>query len=248
MDNGGAFTDRLMAGAAIAAGARALDIGCGGGDVAFRLAAAVGDTGRVTGLDVDAAAIDRARRAAAERGVTNAAFESRDFLDLAPSGAAFDVITCRRVLMYLPDQARAAAAMFNLLRPNGILLVQEHDATVRHPAPDRPLADLAQRWIWETVQREGANINTGFQLHALLSNAGFTNISLVAEAVVETQDQAAQTAGIVRVMLPRIVAAGVATAEEIDIDTLDERLTAERLASDGVSLVEMIFGAIARVP
>jgi hypothetical protein len=47
-------------------------------------------------------------------------------------------------------------------------------------------------------------------------------------------------------MLERIVAAGVADAREIDIDTLDERLAAERQVSDGTCLWEMVFGAWAR--
>ncbi|MEL7127764.1 MAG: methyltransferase, partial [Pseudomonadota bacterium] len=91
------------------------------------------------------------------------------------------------------------------------------------------------------------NLGTGFRLYSLLSNAGFSDISISAEAVVETPFQAAQTAAIVRAMLPRIEAAHVATTAEIDIDTLENRLTVERSKSDSTSIAEMIFGAIARV-
>ena len=247
MDNGGAFTDRLFAQVSIPQGATALDIGCGGGDVAFRLSAAVGVDGKVTGLDLNDTAIGAARKSAAENGLSNTHFFARDFLDFAEDGQMFDVVTCRRVLMYLPDQLKAAKAFRSLLKPNGVLLLQEHDGSMRRPSPDRPLADQAQRWIWDTVEAEGANLGTGFQLHSLLSNAGFSDISISAEAVVETPFQAAQTAAIVRAMLPRIEAAHVATTAEIDIDTLENRLTVERSKSNSTSIAEMIFGAIARV-
>lgn len=247
MDNGGAFTDRLFAQAAIPQGSTALDIGCGRGDVTFRLSSAVGPQGLVTGLDLNGAAIELARNRASELNVTNTQFLERDFLEFAQSCPKFDVVTCRRVLMYLPDQPKAAKAFFNLLKPNGILLIQEHDTTMRRPSSDRPLSDQAQRWIWDTVRCEGANLGTGFQLHSLLSNAGFPDISITAEAVVETPFQAAQTFEIVRGMLPRIEAAQVATAAEVDIDTLEGRLLSERSKSETTSIAEMVFGAIARV-
>ncbi|MEL6583011.1 MAG: methyltransferase domain-containing protein [Pseudomonadota bacterium] len=60
MDNGGAFTDRLFAQAAFSEGATALDIGCGTGEVTFRLSKLVGAGGEVTGLDLNASALERA--------------------------------------------------------------------------------------------------------------------------------------------------------------------------------------------
>lgn len=120
MDNGGAFTDRLFAQASIPDGATALDIGCGGGDVAFRLSKAVGARGHVTGLDLNDKALDRARAKATEMRLENIEFLNHDFLSFAQDGQTFDVVTCRRVLMYLPDQRAATKALFSLLNPGGI--------------------------------------------------------------------------------------------------------------------------------
>jgi hypothetical protein len=47
-------------------------------------------------------------------------------------------------------------------------------------------------------------------------------------------------------MLERIVTAGVATSEEIAVDTLDARLAPERQESSGTCIWEMVFGAWAR--
>lgn len=246
MDNGGAFTDRIFALAGISPGADALDIGCGPGDVTLRLSRAVGSHGRVTGLDVNAQAVERARARASELGFKNTSFLEGDFLAFAQEGRKFDVITCRRVLMYLPEKPKAATAFIDLLKPNGVLILQEHDRTMRRAASDRPLSDQAQRWIWDTVQREGADLGTGFQLHSLLAEAGFVDFSVFAEAVVETPYQAIETAKMVHAMLPRIEAAQVATAADIDVDTLGDRLMMERSKSRETSITEVIFGVVAR--
>ena len=57
MDVGGAFTDRLLEQAELRKGTHALDVGCGSGDVALRLAKAVGDQGHVLGIDVKASVL-----------------------------------------------------------------------------------------------------------------------------------------------------------------------------------------------
>ena len=53
----------------LAEGARAVDIGCGPGDDALAMAARVGASGSVTGLDTSVAAIEEARRRASEAGL-----------------------------------------------------------------------------------------------------------------------------------------------------------------------------------
>lgn len=246
MDNGGAFTDRLIAQAGIPPGVAALDVGCGGGAVTLRLARAVGQEGRVLGIDTNPRALATARQAAQDEGAAHVTFAEQDLFDLARSDRRFDVVICRRVLMYLPDQAAAARAFRSLLRPGGCLVIQEHDATMSHATAPLPLARAASRWIWETVRAEGANPGTGFDLYGLLAGAGFADVQVTAEAIVQTPAQPANTAQIVRVMLPRIEAAGVATAQEIDIDTLEDRLAAERDGAQATGISEMIFGAVAR--
>lgn len=247
MDNGGQFTDRLFAQADIPQGASALDFGCGSGEVTFRLSRAVGPEGKVVGIDLNVSALDIARQKAMDADVVNTRFLNKDLFDFARDGARFDVIACRRVLMYLPDQRAAVRALHGLLRPGGTVILQEHDATLRHATTSRPLADRAQAWIWDTVTAEGANPGTGFQLHQILDEAGFKDIAILAEAVVETPTQMAPTADIVRVMLPRIEAAGIATAADIDIDTLEARLRDEVAATGATRIGEMMFGAIARL-
>lgn len=146
--------------------------------------------------------------------------------------------------MYLPDQPGMVAQWKRLLAPGGTLIVQEHDASLQHSTTPLPLHAQASRWIWDTVRAEGANTATGFALYGLLTGAGFTKIDITAEAIVTTPDTPGMRAAIIRAILPRIEAAGVATAGEID--TLEARLKDE-LTTTGATLIdEHIFGAIAR--
>jgi hypothetical protein len=67
-----------------------------------------------------------------------------------------------------------------------------------------------------------------------------------AEATVLIPGQSHAIGTIVRAMLGRMAAAGVATPDEIDVDTLDARLTAERQETNGTCVWEWVFGAWAR--
>jgi hypothetical protein len=52
----------------------------------------------------------------------------------------------------------------------------------------------------------------------------------------------------VRSMLPLIVQLGVATADEVSVDTLAERLQAESVAADAVAKAPDLISAWSRLP
>lgn len=253
MDNGGAFTDRLLDDAQIRSGQLALDVGCGSGDISFRLAERVGSAGRVIGIDLNNDALERAEAQALERGITNVSFLQANLHTLPESirQPHFDVVTCRRVLMYLPDKVAALRCLFESLKPGGRLVLQEHDASVSISSASLPETENAHRLIWDTVRAEGADTKVGLKLHDLIIAAGGKRPSIRAEAVVQTPDQASPTQMILQAMRERIVAAGVASDEEmesLDIATLDERLKQERKDEQASYVGEMIFGVIAERP
>jgi 2-polyprenyl-3-methyl-5-hydroxy-6-metoxy-1,4-benzoquinol methylase len=80
-----------------------LDVGCGTGEQAMVAAASGAD---VTGIDISPAAIDRARRKAADRGL-RVRFEVGDALDLAALGRGFEVIIDSGVFHVFDDADRA---------------------------------------------------------------------------------------------------------------------------------------------
>lgn len=246
---GGDTTRRLLVDAGIAAGIRVLDVGCGHGDVALIAAALVGEGGRVLGVDRDAQPLATARERARGLGLSNTAFAQGDFDALPPEHEPFDAIVGRRVLMCQPDPAGAVGRVARALRPGGRVVFQEHDsAAVPAPGASLPPHERARGWMWRTVEREGADVHMGFSLRSTLARAGLAVEHVRAEATVLTPTMGHPVGAIVRAMLPRIVRHGVATEEEIDVDTLDRRLAEERAAADATHVWELAFGAWARKP
>jgi len=246
-DAGADITARFLADAGIGAGMRVLDVGCGRGDVALLAAALVGESWHVAGIDSDAGAIAAARERAHALGLANVAFEQADLLAAPDSPGAFDAAVGRRVLMYQPDAVEALRRIAASVRPGGLVAFQEHDSSMAPIAlVPLPLHDRVRGWIWRTVEREGANVQMGLGLAAAMEAAGLHVEGVRAEAIVQTPRTPQPLAAIVRAMLPRMLAHGVASEAEIEIDTLDARLGEERLRTAATSLGELVFCAWAR--
>jgi ubiquinone/menaquinone biosynthesis C-methylase UbiE len=245
----GEMTERLLVDAGIGVGMRVIDVGCGRGDVSFLVARLVGEQGQVLGVDRDARSLAAARERARELNLSRVTFAEGDFCALSPEHGQFDGATGRRVLMYQPDPVEAIRRLADALRPGGLVVVQEHDSLM---VPARltslPLHERVHRWIWRTVEREGANVHMGFHLASVLEQAGLNVEQVRAEAIVQTPRAYYAVGPIVRAMLPRIVQQGVASEEEVNVDSLDERLVEELKKSNATYVGDMVFGAWARKP
>lgn len=242
------MTERLLRDAGITTGMRVLDVGCARGDFAFAVARVVGGDGVVIGLDRDAQFLSSARDRANELGVHNVDFIEGDLLTPPVVGDGYDAVVGRRVLMYQADRVRALSALASVLRPGGIAVFQEVDATMVPATGSHPLHAQVTNWIWTTVAREGATTSMGFELAGAMEAAGLTVEGIRAEAVLQSARGRDATASIVRVMLPRIIAHAVASETEIEIDTLESRLADELRRAKTPFIGSMTFSAWARRP
>lgn len=102
---------------------RILELGCGDGGNLAAIAQAYPQT-QCTGIDGNAAAIDRGRRLAADAGLSVALLHA-DITDLPDDLGQFDLVFLHGVWSWVPEAVRAAvpAAFARLLAPQGIAYV-----------------------------------------------------------------------------------------------------------------------------
>lgn len=133
---------RITALAGVRAGDAVLDVGCSGGYLARKLAAAAGPGGRVTGVDPSRAAIGYAQRHAGPA----MTFTVGTAQDLPLPDASFDVVTSTLAMHHVPARKRAGALaeMYRVTRPGGRLLIADFDAA-RSPFPLHPGAGRMRR-------------------------------------------------------------------------------------------------------
>ena len=118
---------RLFEGAAIAAGHRVLDLGCGPGFLSLALAGIVGATGAVHGIDINARFIADANRRAADSGIGNARFHHVEGAALPLPDASIDRVVAKNVLEYVPDLRATLAEAVRVLAPGGRLHAIDSD-------------------------------------------------------------------------------------------------------------------------
>ena len=107
-------------------GHRVLDLGCGTGDDARRLARLVAPAGEVVGIDASAAMIEVARQRLEGTGLP-ASFHVGDATALDLPTGAFDAVRCERLLIHVSDPAVVLGEMARVTRPGGRIVVIDID-------------------------------------------------------------------------------------------------------------------------
>jgi SAM-dependent methyltransferase len=119
---------------AVQAGARVVDIGCGGGIDSLIAARMAGPTGQVIGVDMTPAMLARARQAAARTDLMNIEFREGYGEALPVADCFADIVISNGVLNLMPDKPAALAEMARVLKPGGRL--QIGDILVERPVPE----------------------------------------------------------------------------------------------------------------
>jgi SAM-dependent methyltransferase len=166
--------------AAIAPDERVLDIGCGNGQTT-RDAARRATNGAALGVDLSSQMIERARRRAAEQGISNIGFLQADAQVYPFDAEAFDVAISRTGAMFFGDPVEAFTNIARALRPGGrLVLLVWQELSRNHWIRDFAAALAVGRDL-PTPPPDAPgpfSLARPERVHEVLSAAGFTDIRL----------------------------------------------------------------------
>jgi len=211
-----AVTRRHLGRCGITTGWRCLEVGAGGGSIAYFMSDRVGPTGHVLATDINIDWI-------ASPPPGNLEVRRHDVgRDPLPEGS-FDLVHSRAVLTFVPQREAALTRMVAALRPGGWLLVEE--LVMRPPMAafdqrDHPDLAFVRQWreaLCELMRRNAGDPGFGMHLPRLVSQMGLVDVG--AEGYVSpirTPAAVALAKANVDQTGAAIMAAGLLTAAELD--------------------------------
>jgi arsenite methyltransferase len=156
---------------ALRAGETVLDLGSGPGLDAFLAARRVGPQGRVIGVDMTPAMLERARAGAASAGLSQVEFREGRLEALPVETASVDAITSNCVINLVPDKAAVFREAARVLKTTGRMVVS--DIVLDGRLPER-LAQDVLAWVGCVAGALPREAYLG-----LLREAGFTRVEIL---------------------------------------------------------------------
>ena len=147
-----------------------LDLGSGGGFDCFLAAEAVGETGKVIGVDMTPEMISKARENAAKAGFKNIEFRLGEIEHLPVADKSVDVIISNCVINLSPEKHKVFDDAFRVLKSGGRLAVSDIVATVE--LPEEVKDDLA---LYAGCMAGASLIS---DVEAMLRKSGFLDIRI----------------------------------------------------------------------
>jgi len=181
-------------------GERVLDVACGTGIVARRVAVCVESNGKIIGFDLNPNMLTVARAAAEREGLAIEWHEGRAEKLPFPDGS-FDLALCQFALMFFDDRRAALAEMHRVLTDGGRVLLSVWQGIERHPFY-QTLHEAIQARLGMSVVQDIFALGGADELRGLLTRAGFQNVEIKAVS-----------------MIARFPDPGGFLAGEIDVDT-----------------------------
>lgn len=199
----------------IGPGRRCWEVGAYGTSVLTWLARKVGPTGRVLVTDTDTSRVETVACRPVE--------VRRHDVGTEPSPAeSFDLVHARHVLVHVPDPARALQSMVKALRPGGHLLVEDTDPALQpllcpdEHGPAQELANRLRKAFRALLAERGADLSYGRTLPRLMREAGLRQVEADVHFPLASPACAELETATVQEVRAHLVAAGLATDEEID--------------------------------
>lgn len=154
-------------------GWRCIDIGCGPGGITQLLSEKVGPGGRVVGIDKNAAFLEHARRSAAG----NVEFAQADVYATGLPSESFDLAHMRFVASTAGDPERLLAEALRLVRPGGIVALQEPDGSSLNCYPPHPAWDRLKAALLGAFESVGADLRLASRLYWVVRQTALQDVA-----------------------------------------------------------------------
>ncbi|QLH08087.1 methyltransferase type 11 [Candidatus Nitrosotenuis sp. DW1] len=155
-----------------------LDLACGTGAITKRIAAKVGSSGTVVGVDSSISAIKIAKKEINNK--TNLDFVLSD-AEFIKFNKKFDVVTCQYALFFFPKAGKVLRNIKQYLKKNGTLALTLHGNKDTVPYFSSIL-DVVEKFIPDYVPQGTPNLDrfgTSSNLKKTISASGFTDIRIL---------------------------------------------------------------------
>lgn len=158
-----------------------VDLGSGAGNDCFIAQSETGKTGKVIGVDMTEAMIERARVNAEKLNLNNVEFRLGEIENLPVSTNTADVVISNCVLNLVPDKQKAFEEIFRILKEGGHFSIS--DVVVEGNIPDEitRVAALYAGCVSGALQKE--------EYMSFVQVAGFTSISIQKEKLIYLPDE-----------------------------------------------------------
>jgi arsenite methyltransferase len=156
--------------ASLREGETVLDLGSGAGLDSFLAANAVGETGRVIGVDMTHEMLEKARENARRGGYDNVEFRLGEIENLPVADASADAIISNCVINLSPDKAGVFREAFRVLKPGGRLMLSDIVLEGELPEAIRQSAAAYVGCVSGAMQRE--------EYIRLIQEAGFEEVEV----------------------------------------------------------------------
>lgn len=170
-------------------GGAAVDIGCGPIGILPTLSHYVGPTGRVVGVDRDPVMLTHAAAECGQRGLVNVEFVQGDACSTGLASGSFDLAHVRLVLVNVADPAAVVAEAVRVVRPGGLVVLQEVDWLSWQCEPPHPAWEELRSLLHRLWASRGFDPCIGRRLPRLLTDAGVVDVRATGHAGIDGGDE-----------------------------------------------------------
>jgi ubiquinone/menaquinone biosynthesis C-methylase UbiE len=166
--------------AEIKKGDTVIDLGSGAGNDCFVARAITGESGKVIGIDMTEAMIDKARENAKKLGFNNVEFRFGDIEKIPLTADSADVVVSNCVLNLVPDKRKAFQEIFRILKSNGHFSISDVVLVGKLPESLREASELYVGCVSGALQKS--------EYLDIINKSGFINSKVQKEKLITLPD------------------------------------------------------------